>query len=49
MHKDETIWTKQKALAQLFDVEVPSISKHLKNIFERGKLDKRDSKLKCVK
>ena len=36
--KDETIWTTQKAMAQLFDVGVPAISKHLKNIFEEGEL-----------
>lgn len=31
--KDETIWCTQKAMAQLFGVGVPAISKHLKNIF----------------
>lgn len=31
--KDETIWAMQKAIAGLFDVGVPAISKHLKNIF----------------
>ena len=36
--KDETIWCTQKAMAQLFDVGVPAISKHLKNIFEEGEL-----------
>ena len=36
--KDETIWATQKAMAQLFDVWVPAISKHLKNIFEEGEL-----------
>lgn len=40
MYKDETIWCTQKAMAQLFDVGVPAISKHLKNIFESGELDK---------
>ena len=38
MYKGETIWTTQKAMAQLFDVGVPAISKHLKNIFESGEL-----------
>lgn len=37
--KDETIWLTQKAMAELFDVQVPAISKHLKNIFEEGELD----------
>ena len=39
MYKDETIWATQKAMARLFDVGVPAISKHLKNIFESGELD----------
>ena len=38
MYKNETIWATQKAMAQLFDVGVPAISKHLKNIFESGEL-----------
>ena len=38
--KDETIWATQKAMAQLFGVGVPDISKHLKNKFETGELDK---------
>ena len=37
--KDETLWCTQKAMAQLFDVGVPAISKHLKNIFEEGELN----------
>ena len=37
--KDETLWCTQKAMSQLFDVGVPAISKHLKNIFEEGELD----------
>lgn len=35
----ETIWASQKEMARLFDVGVPAISKHLKNIFEEGELD----------
>lgn len=38
--RDETIWCTQKAMAQLFDVGIPAISKHLKNIFEEGELQK---------
>lgn len=37
--KDETIWCTQKAMAQLFGVGVPAVSKHLKHIFEEGELD----------
>lgn len=38
--KDETIWCTQKAMSQLFWVGVPAISKHLKNIFKEGELQK---------
>lgn len=41
MYQNETIWCTQKAMAQLFDVGVPAISKHLKNIFESGELDEK--------
>lgn len=34
--KNETIWCTQKAMAQLFGVGVPAISKHLKNILRKG-------------
>lgn len=34
----ETLWCTQKAMAQLFGVGIPAISKHLKNIFEEGEL-----------
>lgn len=37
--REETIWATQKTISQLFDVGVPAISKHLKNIFESGELD----------
>lgn len=36
--KNDTIWCTQKAMAQLFGVGIPAISKHLKNIFEEGEL-----------
>jgi hypothetical protein len=39
--KDETIWLTQKAMASLFDVQIPAINKHLKNIFEEGELDEK--------
>ncbi len=38
--KEETLWCTQKAMAQLFGVGVPAISKHLKNIFEEGELSR---------
>jgi hypothetical protein len=39
--RNETIWLTQKAMAALFDVQVPAISKHLKNIFEERELDEK--------
>jgi hypothetical protein len=39
--QDETLWLTQKAMAKLFGVKVPAISKHLKNIFESGELDEK--------
>jgi len=35
----ETVWLPQKSIAKLFGVQVPAISKHLKNIFESGELN----------
>ena len=40
MYKSETIWTTQKAMAQLFDCSTDNISLHLKNIFASGELVK---------
>ena len=37
--KDETFWLTQKSMAELFDVQTPAISKHLKNIFSEGELE----------
>ena len=36
--RDETIWLTQKAMAELFGVQAPAISKHLNNIYEEGEL-----------
>ena len=36
--KDETVWLTQKALAELFGVKRPAITKHLLNIFDTGEL-----------
>lgn len=38
--KDENIWLTQEKIAELFTVQRPAITKHLKNIFESGELDK---------
>lgn len=37
-YEDETIWLSQKMMAALFDVGVPAINEHLKNIYESGEL-----------
>ena len=37
--QDENFWLTQKRMAELFNVEVPAVSKHLKNIFESRELE----------
>ena len=37
--KDETIWLTQKAMSALFDVQIPAINKHIKNIYTEGELE----------
>jgi len=39
LFKNETLWLPQKQIAELFEVNVPAISKHLKNIFETNELE----------
>ena len=39
-YEDETIWLTQKVMAELFDVTVPTINEHLKNIFSSSELEK---------
>lgn len=36
---NETVWLTQKAIAMLFGVQRPAITKHLKNIFESNELE----------
>lgn len=38
---DETIWLPQSKIAELFGVQRPAITKHLKNIFESGELEEK--------
>lgn len=38
--QDENLWLTQKSLAELFGVERSVITKHLKNIYDSGELDK---------
>lgn len=39
LYQDETLWLTQKAMATLFDVSVPAINQHLRNIYEQGEVD----------
>ena len=39
--QDETIWLTQDRIAELFGVQRPAITKHLKNIFESGELEEK--------
>ena len=36
--KDETIWTTQKAIAQLFGIDKSGVSRHIANIYKDGEL-----------
>lgn len=40
IYKDETLWLSQKGMSKVFEVGVPAISKHLKNIFDEKELEK---------
>ena len=48
--QNETFWLTQKAMAELFAVNVPAISKHLQNIYEEEELtrDATVSKMETV-
>ena len=40
-YESETLWMTQKAIAKLFDVQRPAITKHLNNIFKENELDRK--------
>lgn len=48
--QNESIWVTQKAMADLFNVNTPAVSKHLKNIYDEGELDENStvSKMEIV-
>ena len=48
--RDESIWLTQRSMAELFDVDIPAISKHLSNIYQEGELlkDSTISKMEIV-
>jgi len=39
IYVDENVWLSQKMMAQLYDVEVPTINYHLKKVFEDSELE----------
>ncbi len=39
-YENENLWMTQKAMADLFDVNVPAVNKHLNNIYDEGELIK---------
>lgn len=41
LYNNDTFWLTQKAMAELFGVKVPAISKHLSNIFETNELEEK--------
>lgn len=45
---DETVWMNQKGMSELFSVEVATISRHIKNIFDEGELQKGATVTKIV-
>ena len=49
IYKDETLWLSQKGMSKVFDVGVPAISKHLKNIVKENELLKNSTKFKAHK
>lgn len=39
VYADENVWLSQKMMAQLYDVEVPTINYHLKKVFDDSELE----------
>lgn len=39
-YEDESVWLTQKLMAALFDVSVPTINEHLKNVYEQGEISR---------
>lgn len=42
-YEDETIWLTQKLMAELFDVAIPTINEHLKNVFLSNEVDEKSA------
>ena len=49
--KDDTVWLTQEQMAVLFDVNIPAINKHIKNIIQDEELDEKEtiSKMEIVR
>ena len=49
--KNDTFWMTQRAMAELFEVNTPAISKHLQNIFDDEELERNStvSKMETVR
>ncbi|MFO0644238.1 MAG: virulence RhuM family protein [Polyangiaceae bacterium] len=41
IYADENVWLSQKMMAQIYDVEVPTINYHLKKVFEDSELEEK--------
>lgn len=39
LYADENVWLSQRMMAQLYDVEVPTINCHLKEVFSDSELE----------
>lgn len=40
-YENETVWLSQKMMAKLFDIKIPTINEHLKNIYQTDELDEK--------
>jgi len=49
LYESETFWLDQRRLAELFGVEIPTISYHLKEIYESGELDREPTLRKILR
>ena len=45
---DETVWTTQSGMSEIFDTDVSGISRHIQNIFESGEVVEDESNLQKV-
>jgi len=43
MYAEENIWLNQKAIAELFGVDLSTINEHLKNIYKQGELEEKST------